>query len=194
MHKHSPNFEKQVAQIAALGAWQIVTGGLMKVRLTLDQDHRWNDRHGLFVTLKKAGTTRGSMGVLESDTDLQELLFETGGTSATHDGRYAPLTAAELGELDIEVTLLSAVKKLHTIEEIEIGSTGIIVTRGEKKAVLLPNVPMEYGWSSEQFLEACCEKAQLSHKAWRDPNTLVEFFTSLQIQGGSLLKLIEEFI
>jgi AmmeMemoRadiSam system protein A len=195
MQKHSPDFEKHVVQIAALGAWQMVTGGQMKRRLEVDaNDHRWSERHGLFVTIRKGVATRGSMGVLESDTDLQELLFETGGTASTHDKRYAPIIVDELPGLEIEVTLLSEIRKIASLDDIVIGTTGLIVTRGEKRSVLLPHVPVEYNWSPEVFIEACCEKAQLSHKAWRDENTLVEYFTSFNIEGGALLKLIEDFV
>ena len=80
------------------------------------------------------------------------------------------------------------------LEDLVIGVTGLIVSRGEKRAVLLPQVAVERGWAAEQFLEACCEKAELSHKAWKDPNTLVEYFTSLTIEGGPMMKCIEPFI
>ena len=71
---------------------------------------------------------------------------------------------------------------------------GLIISRGEKQGVLLPRVAKEQNWNAEQFLEACCEKAQLSHKAWKDPNTLVEVFECMDLEGGMLFKLIEEFI
>ena len=83
MHIHSEKFEKQVVQIASLGVWQIVTGKAMKSRLEPVDDHRWEEKNGLFVTLKKEGLTRGSMGMLESTTTLQELLFDTGAAAAT---------------------------------------------------------------------------------------------------------------
>jgi AmmeMemoRadiSam system protein A len=194
METHSPDFEKQVAQIAAIGVWQMVTGRKMRSRFHVCEDHRWSNRNGLFVTLRSEDKVRGSMGVLESDTDLQELLFETGGTAATHDARYSPVKEDELSKLEIEVSLLSEVKKLNQIEDIQNKEVGLIVSRADKRAVLLPHVALDFNWSAEQFLEACCEKATLSHKAWKDPNTLVEYFTSLSINGGPLLKLIADFI
>lgn len=191
---HSADFEKQVVQIAALGAWQVVTGKPMKHPLDPVNDHRWNEKNGLFVTLKKNGATRGSMGMLESTTLLQESLFDTGSAAATHDARFPPVTEDEIKELEIEVTLLSDIKKMESVDELIIGITGLIISRGENRAVLLPQVAKEQNWTAEQFLEACCEKAHLSHKAWKDPNTLVEYFTSLTIEGGSLVKSIEVLV
>ncbi len=194
MHDLSGEFEKQVCQIASLGVWQIVTGRPMKKRLEPVDDHRWNEKGGVFVTLRKAGEVRGSMGMLESATSLPETLFDAGATAATHDARKEPIDENEISYLEIEVTLLSKISKMDSIDDLVVGETGIIVSRGDNRAVLLPSVAEENGWNQEQFLEACCEKAQLSHKAWKDPNTLVEYFHSQTIQGGSLSRKIEGYI
>jgi AmmeMemoRadiSam system protein A len=178
-------FEKQVIQIACLGVWQIVTGRPMTRRLIPVNDQSWETKNGLFITLKRNGQVRGSMGLLESTTTLPETLFDSAQTAATHDTRFPPLVENELQSIEMEVTLLSKIK---------IGETGLIVSRGEKQGVLLPSVAKEYNWNAEQFLEAACEKAQLSHKAWADPNTLVEQFTAQIISGGPIIKAIEEFI
>jgi AmmeMemoRadiSam system protein A len=188
------DFEKQVIQIAALGVWQIVTGHPMTKRLEPVSDSRWEQKTGLFVTLRKHGEIRGSMGMLESTTTLPETLFDCAQTAATHDKRYPPVQSDEVKDLEVEVTLMSRFQKMIEPSKIKIGETGILVSRGEKQAVLLPQVAVDQKWSAEQFLEACCEKAQLSHKAWKDPNTLVEIFSCLTIVGGSLLKVIQDFI
>jgi AmmeMemoRadiSam system protein A len=133
------------------------------------------------------------MGLLESDQTLAETLFEVGGTAATHDERYAPLEAKELDDLEIHVTVLSKFEKLKSSEDLTIGTHGVAITRGKEKAILLPHVAVDEKWSAEKFLEAACEKAQLSHKAWKDKNTLVERFTVLDIEGGKLMPLIEEY-
>jgi len=187
-------FEKQVVQIASLGAWQIVTGGKMVSRLEPVEDPRWEQKTGLFVTLKIAGVIRGSMGLLESTTSLAESLFDAGQTAATHDERYPPIDNKELLNLEINVTLLSEIKKLKNPKDLEIGTMGLIISRGEKQGVLLSHVATENGWDAEQFLEATCEKAQLTHKAWKDPNTLVEYFRSEAFDGGNLVKNIQGYI
>ncbi|MDZ4676005.1 MAG: AmmeMemoRadiSam system protein A [Oligoflexia bacterium] len=187
-------FDKQVIQIASLGVWQIVTGKTMSKQLKQVLDPRWEHKTGLFITLKKSGNIRGSMGLLDSNTTLAETLFEVAGTAATHDSRHPPIEENEIKDLEINVTLLSEIKKLKSADDIKIKQTGLIISRGANRAVLLPHVASDNNWSSEQFLEACCEKAKLSHKAWRDPNTLVEYFTGIELNGGPLLNAIEEFI
>lgn len=134
------------------------------------------------------------MGLLESTTTLAETLFDAGQTAATHDKRFPPIENSEISDLEIQVTLLSEIKKLKDPKDIEIGKIGLVVSRGEKQGVLLPHVAVENNWSAEQFLEAACEKAQLSHKAWKDPNTLVEYFKSDALDGGNLIKNLQGYI
>jgi uncharacterized protein len=194
MHDHTGKFEEQVAQIAGLGVWHIVTGKPMKLRLEPIADHRWEEKTGVFVTLKNKGQIRGSVGMIETSTTLQETLFDAGISAATHDQRFVPVEEWEIPELEIEVTLLNEVRKMDSPEQIVIGEMGLMISRGEKHAILLPQVAADNKWSPEQFLEALCEKAQLSHKAWKDPNTLVEYFVSHTIRGGSLFEKIKEFV
>ena len=181
-------------QIAALGVWQIVTGRPMVKPLEPVDDPRRLTKEGHFVTLKKQNSVRGSMGVFESSTILPETLFSVAQTAATHDQRFPPVKEEEISDLDIEVTLMSHTHKLQNPQDLEIGTMGLMISRGEKQGVLLPKVDVEQNWAAEQFLEACCEKAQLSHKAWKDPNTLVEVFQCVVLEGGSLVKLIEDMI
>lgn len=187
-------FNKQVIQIAALGAWQMVTGKTMQRRLEQVDDPRWNETPGLFITLRKDGKVRGNMGLLESTTTLPETLFDVGGAAATHDSRFPALEESELADVIIEVTLISQARKLDTPDQIQIGKTGLIISRGENRGVLLPQTAEQNKWSREQFLEACCEKAKLSHKAWKDPNTLVEIFESQTLIGKAISEEIADFI
>jgi len=194
MNGPKTEFEKQLVQIAALGVWQIVTGHPMKKRLEPVQDPRWNEKSGIFVTLRTNGQIRGSMGLFESSTTLAETAFNVGQTAATHDSRFAPIQENEIPHLDLEVALLSEATRLAGPHQLKLGEMGVMISRGEKRGVLLPHVAVEQKWNGEQFLEACCEKAGLSHKAWKDANTLVESFSCHVIQGGNLLKNIEQFI
>lgn len=184
----------QVIQIAALGVWQIVTNKPMKRPLDPVYDPRWEGKTGVFVTLRKNGAVRGSVGMLESSTTLPETLFDASSAAATHDQRFAPVQESEIPELALEVTLLSEVKKIRSPEDILIGETGLIVSRGEKRGVLLPQVAIENRWTREQFLDACCEKAGLKPSAWQEPNTLTEAFTAQVIRHSSLFKTIEEYV
>jgi len=133
------------------------------------------------------------MGLLESTTTLAETLFDAAQTAATHDGRFPPVTSEEISKIEVQVSLLSAIKKLKDPTDLKIGEMGLIVCRGEKQGVLLPHVAVENNWNAEQFLEATCEKAQLNHKAWKDSNTLLEYFTCQVLEGGNLISSIKSY-
>ncbi len=194
-HKDAaPIFSNQVLQIAALGAWQVVTQKPMIKALVPMSDPRWNKNIGVFVTLKIGGQTRGSVGLLESSTTLQETLFDAGQSAATHDHRFEPVTEDEIEILGIEVTLIEEMHKVTESEQVKIGTNGLVISQGEKRAVLLPHVAFESGWTSQQFLEATCEKAGLPADSWKDPNTLVEIFSCQIFEAPVLYDLIIEFV
>jgi AmmeMemoRadiSam system protein A len=167
---------------------------MMKTRLDPIADPVWEEKRGAFVRLMKNGVERGCVGLLESSTSLAETLFDAGASAATHDDRYPPVKQEELADLNLEVTLISKVEKLKSPESIVVGESGLIVSRGDQRAVLLPQVAQDFNWNSLQFLEACCEKARLPHTSWQDPNTLVEVFTVQNIKAGPLLPLIEKLV
>lgn len=188
------DFEKQVLQIASLGTWCVVTGQPMSKRLETTQDPRWDKKSGVFVTLKLGPQVRGSVGMLESSTTLQETLFDAGQSAATHDHRFNPVNADEIQSLAIEVTLMGESKKITDPSELKIGQHGLIISKADKRAVMLPQVAFEQGWTSEQFLEATCEKADLKHEDWKDPNTLVEIFECHTIESSNLFNTIQEYV
>lgn len=194
MKTPSNKFEDQVIQIASLGVWAIITGKQMTQKMEQCSDPRWDKKTGLFITLRKDGEIRGSMGMLESSMTLPEALFEISGTAASHDERFPPLEESELKDVSLEVTLLSEFEKLQNEKDVRIGETGLLVSREDKQGVLLPKVAKEYSFSSEQFLEATCEKAGLSHKAWKDSNTLVETFTCESYAGKTILEEVSPFV
>lgn len=158
------------------------------------EDARWDKKSGVFVTLKLGLQVRGSVGMLESSTSLQEALFDAGQSAATHDHRFAPVNSEEINSLGIEVTLIENTKKITRADEITMGKQGLIVSQGDKRSVMLPQVALEQGWNAEQFLEATCEKAGLPHQEWKNPNTLVEVFDCHTVETSSLHESIKEFV
>ncbi len=140
-----------------------------------------NANCGCFVTLKNHEQLRGCIGQFTSDRPLIELIVEMAESSATRDPRFLadPITADELGDLDIEISVLSPLKKTSDPLSLRLGVDGIYIKRGPLSGCFLPQVATETGWDAEQFLSYCCShKAGLSPDAWNDPATEVYLFTA----------------
>ncbi len=132
---------------------------------------------GAFVTLHKRGRLRGCIGRLSADESLANVVAECAVSAATQDPRFPPLRAVELAELEIEISVLSEIEEARP-EQVEPGLHGLVVSRGGRRGVLLPQVAREHGWLRERFLEETCRKAGLDTNAWKDPETRVEIFTA----------------
>ena len=135
---------------------------------------------GAFVTLRTHGRLRGCIGTFAPRGTLPETVQEMA-VAATHDSRFLhmPLTAQELPELEIEISVLSPLVRTEDPLSLELGKHGIYIRRGAASGCFLPQVATETGWSKEEFLSRCCEgKAGLPADAWRDPATEVYLFTA----------------
>ena len=132
---------------------------------------------GAFVTLSCAGKLRGCVGRTDATLALAETVVQCAITAASYDPRFTPMSAQELAQLEIEISVLSEPRPVRQ-EEIEPGIHGIIVIRGANRALLLPQVAVERNWSAIQFLQAVCRKAGLGPDAWRDPETTLLAFTA----------------
>lgn len=132
---------------------------------------------GAFVTLTCNGKLRGCVGRTEQILPLAETILQCAITAATQDPRFKPLCAEELIQLEIEISVLSD-PRLIRAEAIEPGIHGLVVVRGAKRALLLPQVAVERHWPTIQFLQAVCRKAELEPDAWRDPETKLLGFTA----------------
>jgi AmmeMemoRadiSam system protein A len=144
-------------------------------------DPQLNAHCGCFVTLKNKGRLRGCIGRFISDIPLIELVVEMSNASATGDMRFFadPITTNELEQLDIEISVLSPLKKTDNPLSLRPGVDGIYIKKGRASGCFLPQVATETGWSKEEFLSYCCaHKAGLSPDAWKDPKTEVYFFTA----------------
>ncbi len=135
---------------------------------------------GAFVTLKNAGRLRGCIGQFLPATELAETVQQMA-LSALRDPRFRnnPVTADELDEIDIEISILSPMQRTDDPLSLELGKHGIYIRRGPSAGCFLPQVADETGWSKEEFLSHCCAgKAGMSADAWKDPNTEVYLFTA----------------
>jgi len=141
-----------------------------------------NVRVGCFVTLKNKGELRGCMGTFSSDVPLWRTVREIAVQSATMDGRFRsnPITAREVPELQVEISVLSPMRRVvDALKEIKLGRDGIVITDKGRNGTFLPQVATETGWSKEEFLSYCCShKAGLPSDAWKDKKTEVFLFTA----------------
>ncbi len=132
----------------------------------------------VFVTLKHAGRLRGCIGTLEAVGPLWQGVCDNARNAAFHDSRFAPLTFAELAEIDIEISVLSVPQPLTWKDPEELagklrpGIDGVILRSGRRGATFLPQV-----WGQipdpEQFLGQLCRKAGLTEDAWRRPEVQI---------------------
>lgn len=133
-------------------------------------------RCGVFVTLHVRGRLRGCIGVIEAREPLGESLVRCAGGAAVEDPRFPSMRPDEASEVQIEVSLLSELRRIKP-EEIEIGKHGLVVERGARRGLLLPQVAVEHHLGREEFLRETCLKAGLPADAWSDPATNVLGFT-----------------
>ena len=142
---------------------------------------------GVFVTLHKRGRLRGCIGNFDPCDPLYQNVTEMAVAAATQDRRFDIVTMEEMKEIDIEISVLSPLRKITDTEEIEIGKHGIYMTKAQFRGVLLPQVAVEQGYNQEEFLNATCEKAGFSPKRWKDGSVEIEIFDA-EIFSESLLE------
>jgi AmmeMemoRadiSam system protein A len=132
---------------------------------------------GAFVTLYRRNRLRGCVGQLPGRDALAEVVAHCARSAALNDSRFEPVQAAELSDIEIEVSVLSALEDV-TLEAIEAGKHGLVVSQGRQRGVLLPQVATQFNWGSQRFLEETCVKAGLERDSWKDPATKVQAFTA----------------
>ena len=157
----------------------VLTGG--SVPKPESDDPELNAPCGCFVTLKNQGRLRGCIGQFISKIPLIELVVDMAKASATSDPRFFAdrITADELDQLDVEISVLSPLKLTREPLSLRLGVDGIYIKRGGASGCFLPQVATETGWSKEEFLSYCCaHKAGLPPDAWKDPKTEVYLFTA----------------
>lgn len=139
---------------------EAVLNGKPKPVLTL-KDPRFGEKCGVFVTLKRAGELRGCIGLIEGREALANGIQEMAIAAATEDPRFDPVEAGELPNIAIEISVLSPMIPVTRLEEIEVGRDGLLLRKYPGSGLLLPQVPTEYGWDRDTYLNHLCLKAGL---------------------------------
>ncbi|MGQ9920627.1 MAG: AmmeMemoRadiSam system protein A [Desulfobacca sp.] len=133
---------------------------------------------GAFVTLEKKGALRGCIGYIEAIKPLAVTVQEMAYAAAFKDPRFPPLRPEEYQDIEIKISVLSPLQRLHQVEEIQVGRHGLYICRGPYRGLLLPQVATEYHWDRETFLQQTCRKANLPLLAWQDPETEIYIFSA----------------
>jgi AmmeMemoRadiSam system protein A len=130
---------------------------------------------GAFVSIHRGHELRGCLGRLGDDWPIARVVAHLGRAVADADPRFEPVTIQDLETLSIEISALSPEREVHSVQEIEIGRHGLIVERGHRHGLLLPQVATERGWDVETFLAHTCLKAGLPPDAWKHDARILIF-------------------
>ena len=175
-------------------------GSIMKV--PKDTPPKLMERCGVFVTLNslKHGRKelRGCIGFPYPTIPLAQAVIESAINSATQDPRFYSVSLGELDHIVFEVSVLTPPQLIEVEKptdypsKVKVGQDGLIVERGYYKGLLLPQVPIEWGWDEEEFLSQCCLKAGLSPDAWLLKGTKIYKFQAIIFEEKSPKGEIEQ--
>jgi len=158
--------KKEILQIARQTIESYVRG--RKVPKVTPKSAIFKEKRGVFVTLMKHGKLRGCIGRFDPDKDFLVILQKMAVASATQDDRFPPVTAGELKDIEIEVSILSPLKKIGSLDEFVVGEHGIYMKKGSRASTFLPQVATEQGWDKEETLRHLSLKAGLDQDGWKD--------------------------
>ena len=173
MAEYSVDERRQLLQIAR----QAVAAALDKrdLDLTPPSDH-FAEHRGAFTTLHNKGELRGCVGYVFPMYPLYRTIAETAVAAAFNDSRFLPVQSDEVPLLQFEISVLSPLQPLDP-EDVEVGKHGLLITYGNRRGLLLPQVPLEHQWDREMFLRQTCVKAGIPPDAW-EHGAKVEAFTA----------------
>lgn len=130
---------------------------------------------GCFVCIKINGMLRGCIGNFISDKPLYQLVQEMAVSAATRDPRFYPMKKDDLKDFNVEISVLSPLHKISSIEEIEVGVHGLYLEKNFSRGVLLPQVAVENGWDRDTFLSQTSLKAGLGKDDWQEGTDIYTF-------------------
>ena len=132
------------------------------------------EKCGAFVSLHKQGRLRGCIGHFGEDVPLYEIVAEMARAAAFEDPRFQPVTHDELDDLDIEISVLTPMRRIQSLDEFQLHKHGIYIKKGYRSGTFLPQVADEVNWTKEEFVGHCSQdKAGLGWNGWRDAELYV---------------------
>ncbi|HEX4897590.1 MAG TPA: AmmeMemoRadiSam system protein A [Candidatus Limnocylindrales bacterium] len=171
----------EIARAAIQVAVGLASGWSLASRIR--HAHPTELRSAVFVTLTDAGELRGCMGTLDPEQPVAQAVAAAAMTATLDDPRFYPVEADELADLDVDVSILGVPAELAAATDFVPGLDGIVVERGRRLGLLLPEVATDHGWDGERMLGAVCRKAGLPGDAWREPETRCLVFRTVRFGG-----------
>lgn len=151
-------------------------------------DETLNREYGAFTTLTEDKQLRGCIGYTSPAKPLYLTVRDTATLAALRDPRFAPVAVTELPKLAYEISVLSPLRRVTDVSQIEVGRDGLIMKNGQYEGLLLPQVPVEQHWDRETFLEQTCRKAGMDTNCWKDENTDIFKFTAVVFNEKEIRK------
>lgn len=163
------NDKKALLRIARETVDEYVTTGAVPEVQATELSPTLRTPCGAFVTLRKRGALRGCIGRFDATDPLYRVVQQMAVASSTEDYRFAPVEPNELDEIDIEISVLTPMRRIASINEITLGKHGIYIRKGARSGTFLPQVAEETGWTKEEFLGHCAQdKAGIGWDGWKD--------------------------
>ena len=135
-------------------------------------------KQGAFVTLNKDGNLRGCIGYILAFKPLYNTIIDVAKAAAFDDPRFPKLEINELLECEIEISIISEMIPVSSIDEIKVGRDGLLLKNGFYSGLLLPQVAIEWEWNKIEFLEQTSRKAGLNRNAWKEKGSQLFRFTA----------------
>ncbi len=169
----SPEEKKELLDLARRTLESFVRNGTVPPYET--SNVHFTDPRGAFVTLTKKGDLRGCIGYIEPVAPLYKAVMQCAVYAASEDPRFSPVTPRELSDIAVEISVLTTPRKINDALLVQVGKHGLIMSRGGRRGVLLPQVAAENGWEREEFLSQACRKAGLPADDWKKGATIEVF-------------------
>jgi len=138
---------------------------------------------GVFVTLRRRGALRGCIGQMTPDRPLRVLVGSMALAAAFEDPRFEKVKPGELKDLDVEISVLTPFKEVAGPQAIVVGRDGVLLQRGGRSAVFLPQVATEEHWTRDEMLDNLCLKGGMTAGCWRSGARLSTFQADVFKEG-----------
>ena len=166
--------DKQTLKGIALRSIQSALEGKLSPDTIAPASRVLSEKCGAFVSLHKHGRLRGCIGHFGEDVPLYQIVAVMARAAAFEDPRFDPVRSKELDDIDIEISVLTPMRRIHSLDEFQLHRHGIYIRKGTYSGTYLPQVADEVNWTKEEFVSHCSrDKAGLGWDGWRDAELYV---------------------